>query len=408
MKYFNNNSKIKRNYNMVKKHENEEKNHSFKKLKIPKLEYFNKLTEKEIKYNIEIKASIDLFNRNSYINLDIYTINIYIQKLNELKIIIPSNYFDIIDINRDGNCFLRATSKFLFNSEKYYKEIRKILYDYILENKDKYVENNLIEDNNVIIEFDEYINKIKKDGNFCGELKISAINEIFNIAIYVFEKTNDNKGYRLLYKIINYTILMQHTLILNHCYLDQTKIEDFDLFVINNNFDIEFLNNKGVNNHINNDDNNLENNEINEKKSVITIKNKNNIKLNEKINVEKKQDLNFDLLLNENYLEKEQSINNSNTFDENLNHNSSKLVEEDNKVKSEISKDNNMKDIIKNKNVLYNICATIINSNLNGLYSILIEKDYDIYKLYKNDICVVKSNMIKKVEYKVWLKILNN
>jgi len=304
--------------------------------------------------------------------------------------------------------FLRATSKFLFNSEKYYKEIRKILYDYILENKDKYVENNLIEDNNVIIEFDEYINKIKKDGNFCGELKISAINEIFNIAIYVFEKTNDNKGYRLLYKIINDTILMQHTLILNHCYLDQTKIEDFDLFVINNNFDIEFLNNKGVNNHINNDDNNLENNEINEKKSVITIKNKNNIKLNEKINVEKKQDLNFDLLLNENYLEKEQSINNSNTFDENLNHNSSKLVEEDNKVKSEISKDNNMKDIIKNKNVLYNICATIINSNLNGLYSILIEKDYDIYKLYKNDICVVKSNMIKKVEYKVWLKILNN
>ena len=46
------------------------------------------------------------------------------------------------------------------------------------------MENNLIQYNNEIIEFDEYINKIKKDGNFCGELEISAINEIFNIAMF--------------------------------------------------------------------------------------------------------------------------------------------------------------------------------------------------------------------------------
>jgi len=63
---------------------------------------------------------------------------------------------------------------------------------------------------------------------------------------------------------------------------------------------------------------------------------------------------------------------------------------------------------MKNKNVLYNICATIINDNLNGIYPIIIEKDYEFYNLNKNDICLVKSNMIKKVEYKVWLKILNN
>ena len=62
---------------------------------------------------------------------------------------------------------------------------------------------------------------------------------------------------------------------------------------------------------------------------------------------------------------------------------------------------------MKNKNVLYNICATIINDNLNGIYSIIIEKDYEFYNLNKNDICLVKSNMIKKVEYKVWLKILS-
>ena len=197
---------------MVKIYENENKNLIIKKLRIPKLEYFNKLTEKEINSNIEIKTSIDLINRNLYLNIDIYTINIYLQKLNDLKIIISSNYFNKIDINKECNCFLRATSKFLFNSEKYYKEIRKILYQYILEDKDKYVENNLIGYNNEIIEFDEYINKIKKDGNFCCKLEISAINGIFNIVIYVFQKANDNKGYRLLYKIINDTMLRQKTI----------------------------------------------------------------------------------------------------------------------------------------------------------------------------------------------------
>ena len=37
-----------------------------------KLEYFNKLTETELN-SIEIKTSIDLFNRNSYLNINIYT-----------------------------------------------------------------------------------------------------------------------------------------------------------------------------------------------------------------------------------------------------------------------------------------------------------------------------------------------
>ena len=39
---------------------------------------------------------------------------------------------------------------------------------------------------------------------------------------------------------------------------------------------------------------------------------------------------------------------------------------------------------------------------------LLIEKEYDSYNLHKNNIYMVKCNLIKKVEYKVWLKILNN
>ena len=38
----------------------------------------------------------------------------------------------------------------------------------------------------------------------------------------------------------------------------------------------------------------------------------------------------------------------------------------------------------------------IIQFYIKVLYSIIIEKDYDIYNLNKNDICLVKSNVIKK------------
>ena len=41
---------------------------------------------------------------------------------------------------------------------------------------------------------------------------------------------------------------MHNTLILNHCYLGKTKIDHFDMLIINNNFDIDLLNNKGGNN----------------------------------------------------------------------------------------------------------------------------------------------------------------
>ena len=48
------------------------------------------------------------------------------------------------------------------------------------------------------------------------------------------------------------------------------------------------------------------------------------------------------------------------------------------------------KSKIKRKNSLYNICGTIIDIHENSEYSILIEKDYKDYKLYKNDICILQ------------------
>jgi GTP cyclohydrolase II len=62
---------------------------------------------------------------------------------------------------------------------------------------------------------------------------------------------------------------------------------------------------------------------------------------------------------------------------------------------------------IKKKNILYNICATILDFYGNGKYKVLIGKDYDEYNLKKFNISIVPNNLIKKVNYKTWFEILN-
>ena len=43
---------------------------------------------------------------------------------------------------------------------------------------------------------------------------------------------------------------------------------------------------------------------------------------------------------------------------------------------------------------------------IKGKNAILIEKDYKKYGLKLNDECIVYNNLIKKIDYNVWLKIL--
>ena len=43
---------------------------------------------------------------------------------------------------------------------------------------------------------------------------------------------------------------------------------------------------------------------------------------------------------------------------------------------------------------------------IKGKNAILIENDYKKYGLKLNDECIVYNNLIKKIDYNVWLKIL--
>ena len=60
------------------------------------------------------------------------------------------------------------------------------------------------------------------------------------------------------------------------------------------------------------------------------------------------------------------------------------------------------KSKVKNKNVLYNICVSVLDNNGDGTFRILIEKGYEKYGLSKNDICPIHFVLFKKLNYEQW------
>ena len=73
---------------------------------------------------------------------------------------------------------------------------------------------------------------MKIDGNFCEEIEISAVSEIFNLGIFVLEKIKDNAGYRLLYRIKDDNNILKRTMTINYQYLENSYIEHFDMLCI--------------------------------------------------------------------------------------------------------------------------------------------------------------------------------
>ena len=65
------------------------------------------------------------------------------------------------------------------------------------------------------------------------------------------------------------------------------------------------------------------------------------------------------------------------------------------------------KSKIKRKNVLFNICGSIVKWLKNGLCEVLIETDYINCELYKNDICICGVDMIEACDLNICYKILN-
>ena len=121
-----------------------------------------KKSKKEIKKinpnreNCEIK----IINNRDADNIITYDLNIYkdfvvdnsnniIFKKDNLNIEVYENeFFRIIEITGDGNCFFRTISQYIYGSEKNYSNIRNLAYNYIVDHLNEiydycYIENGI-------------------------------------------------------------------------------------------------------------------------------------------------------------------------------------------------------------------------------------------------------------------------
>ena len=120
-----------------------------------------------------------LHNTNHYINE-----NLIVNVKNKEKIF-PED-IKLFNIEKDGNCLLRALSAFTYTTDKYHLNIRLEIADYLKNNL------GLFEEVPVPTEYgdmtiEEYIEWMKTPGKWGGELEIYAFQKLYNINIVSYK-----------------------------------------------------------------------------------------------------------------------------------------------------------------------------------------------------------------------------
>ena len=133
-------------YEQFKNEQEETRIKNLKQKRFEKIYSKEKLEGKALKISGK-KNDIDrIFKRNcviKYKNMNMY--NYIIGKKN-----IPENSYKLIEIDKDGNCFYRCVSFYLYGTVKYHGEIRETISKICIENIEE------------LSEFQEYV-EIRKD-----------------------------------------------------------------------------------------------------------------------------------------------------------------------------------------------------------------------------------------------------
>ena len=144
--------------------DNENHSNSFKD-KLLSLHYYNKMINSKQNDEIDIK--------NTFINEQLYQRVIDHRDIN-------NDLVDIVKIEKDGNCFYRAISYFLFNHQEAHSKIRNKISEKAQQDyKDNSHNFNLVENSN--LNENQYINE-----------RISIAQILFNINIAAYRPGNNN------------------------------------------------------------------------------------------------------------------------------------------------------------------------------------------------------------------------
>ena len=139
-----------------------------------------------------------------YEELIIKNNDFWIKKDILLNQIYENDFFDLIKITGDGNCFFRSVSYFLYKNENKFADLRNAVYLYVKNNINKfyefcYVENNTyyldIEEGEEVHKYvlDDYIEKIQYNTFFSGFIEMNAAAIILNKIIVILDNIKFQK-----------------------------------------------------------------------------------------------------------------------------------------------------------------------------------------------------------------------
>ena len=133
-------------------------------------------------------------NNGNYIN------NRFIMNIKN-KLDISENEVIQIDVFPDGNCLMRAISLFYYKNENLYNHVRKEIVDYLFQHKNDYIDIEL-ETEDGLMNIDDYIDYIKRDGIWGGELEKYAAQELYNINIADYIEIKNSLTLQKFHKFI--------------------------------------------------------------------------------------------------------------------------------------------------------------------------------------------------------------
>ena len=110
------------------------------------------------------------------------------------------------NINPDGNCFYRCISYFFRQTEEAYPEFRNLLYDWMVNNKESFIDiipeetsnNTQLSKEERLKKLNKLIDNINTDAEWGADLEISGMSVILNINITLYIK--DDLNYKYYYK----------------------------------------------------------------------------------------------------------------------------------------------------------------------------------------------------------------
>ena len=153
-----------------------------------------KINENNIPTDNEILNSEKYRNNNNFVYQLVFShsdINQDILKQNKIK--------------GDRNCFFRNLSYFYTKDENYYSFFRDNLFQYINNNKDNIIaEYPKIEVDDIIINTEEYIPKIKENKFYGGFFEIGQIKNLIKINIAIHKKEKQKYSNIIIYKYLAY------------------------------------------------------------------------------------------------------------------------------------------------------------------------------------------------------------